>query len=179
MSEVKEGYGRVEEKSEAVKKNGEKYWKYKIILEGAVNPLTFSQWNYDDGKDVPVGKVNRITWTEKEGQGSHGPITYRNINSIYKEEKDPNLGTDKELASQAPNETMKDVIHKEKVDVAKGGGVAPSSTYNQGARIGMIYNNAVLLCIAEKKTKPEDIEEKFNMLLTLLNRLENAARWRD
>ena len=115
--EVKEAEGIIESKEEATKKDGELYWRYKINIEG--NVLTMSQWNYDDGKEVRAGQKVLVTWSEKEGTGMRGPVTYRNIASIGHKEKyaqrDPKLGSDDELTNQAPSNSIvqrKD-LHKE------------------------------------------------------------------
>ena len=107
---VEEDIGTIEEKSEAVKKDGkENYWRYKITISDG-HTYTFSQWNFEDGKEIHVGDKVKLFWTEKEGTGAHGPVTYRNINSlatlknIEKYEKDPELAkkSDEELAKEAP-----------------------------------------------------------------------------
>ena len=141
MMEVKEGFGKVEEKSEAVKKDGtDKYWRYKIALnDGEV--LTFSQWKYDEGKEIHLGDEVKLFWTEKEGQGVHGPVTYRNINSIgpteaYKANAEPVISkkSDKELANEAPKST---ILHKE-----NGGGVGEPLTINQSIVRQVMYKIA-------------------------------------
>ena len=62
---------------------------------------------------------------------------------------------------------------KQEVDNAIGGGTAtkPTSRPN-GARNGMIFNNAIALCIAENKTTKEDIKNTFEYLRDLLDVLE-------
>jgi len=106
--EVKEAEGIIESKEEATKKDGEFYWKYKINIEGKVS--TMSQWNYEDGKEVKTGQEVLVTWTEK----TVGQNTYKNIASIGPKEKyvprDPKLGTDEQLAEQAPPNS---IMHKE------------------------------------------------------------------
>ena len=122
----------MEEKSEAIKKDGsEKYWKYKIQVAGGPT-LTFSQFKFDEGKEIHVGDEVKLFWIEKQGQGAHGPITYRNINSIgpveaYKRNADPVISkqTDQELANQAPKST---IVHEETdVGGVKGDVCSPSN----------------------------------------------------
>ena len=100
--EIRDGIGTIESKEESVKKDGDKYWKFKIILEGEQNALTFSLWDYKVGQEVNQGDDVKIFWTEKAGQGLHGTLTYRNINSIGRTDKyggDYTTGkTDEQLA---------------------------------------------------------------------------------
>jgi|TARA_Y100000310_G_scaffold344207_1_gene455729 hypothetical protein len=125
---MNKGIGIIESKEEAVKKSGEQYWKFKIILDGAEKPLTFSLWEYDAGTKVKRGEQVKFYWTEKEGKGFEGqPITYRNIvsiGSIGKYERDSEFSklSDAELAKQAPANSMKEI------DEEKGSGVAPPDT---------------------------------------------------
>ena len=138
--EINEGYGTIVEKSEGVDKNDKKFWKFRINVDDEEN--TFGLFEYDAGLAVDVKKTYYMTWTEKEAQGQFGKIIYRTIKSIGEPkqyEKDPVLAkkTDKQLADEAPSESMrkKDIVHGER----KGGG---SSTYNEGARIGCILRHA-------------------------------------
>ena len=138
--EVKEAIGTIESKEEKAKKDGELFWKYLITIDGST--LTFSQWKYEEGKDVRTGSKVKVFWTEKEGQGQHGPITYRNINSIGTLDKyeatqtastvDPafKYKTDEQLAEQAPKEALKEVVHKEGSGVSGVSGGTPT-TYGQ------------------------------------------------
>ena len=50
---------------------------------------------------------------------------YWNVKSFVKIEKDPNLGSDVQLANDAPKESMKDVMHT-KGKGSNGGGTCPS-----------------------------------------------------
>ena len=176
--EIKEGYGTIEEKSEGIDKNNKKYWKFKIRCEdGKVN--TFGLFEYDVGLAVSVGQQKYITWTEKEGQGQFGAIMYRNIKSIgdaaqYK--KDPELAkkSDNQLATEAPPSSLKEAERPHTPSASVGGG--SPQPYNQGARTGMIFNNAVALAIAEGKYTKENIESNFKYLKDLLDTLERGGQ---
>ena len=145
-----EGIGVIEEKTEQLKKNGiDQHWKFKIVLDGAQNPLTFSLWDYDAGTKVKVGEQIKFYWSEKPGKGFEGKdVTYRNIQSIGTPDKyDPNLPkSDKELAKQAPKESMKDVAHKEKVEGigVQTGGVPQSYQERESRRQRMIVRQSAL-----------------------------------
>ena len=101
-----DGIGTIESKEESLKKDGEKYWKFKIILEGEPDALTFSLWDYKVGQEVSTGDDVKVFWTEKAGQGLHGTLTYRNINSIgsldkYAKKTDEQLAKlEKEVSTQ-------------------------------------------------------------------------------
>ena len=134
---VLEGVGIIEEKSEAMSKKG-KYWRYKIRMDNDLDakyPTSFSMWEYEAGKEVSVDDHIKVTWEENPGKNAVGKdVTYRNIKSISKTDtvvvesvRDPKLGTDSQLASQAPKEAMKEVLHKEK---GEGGG-SPITSYKE------------------------------------------------
>jgi len=80
MSEVFEGTGVIETKEEAVTKKGDKYWKF------TVDGKKYGLFEYEAGTKVSSGDNVKMYWHETEGQGTHGPITYRNLKSIYKSE---------------------------------------------------------------------------------------------
>ena len=157
MNGVNEAKGIIISKEEALTKKDKKYWKFKIEREGKAD--MFSLWEYEAGEKVSVEDQVKLFWTEKEGTGKMGqPITYRNLNSIYREDEAP--VEEVEASHSHPGVAPKP---------ENGGG---SGNYNEGAKIGMLFNNAVQLCIAEKKTKVEDIEGWFNTLRALLSQLE-------
>lgn len=81
---VCEGNGTIIQKSEAITKKGDKYWKFNIEVEG--KGKTYSLFEYEAGTKVSVGDQVKIFWTEKEGTFNNRPITYRNLNSICREE---------------------------------------------------------------------------------------------
>ena len=64
-------------------------------------------------------------------------------------------------------------LHSETDDAKSQGGGTSSAN---GARTGMLFKLAVELCIAENKTKDEDIEIRFNSLRNLLNKLERGDK---
>ena len=154
--EVKEGIGVIEEKSEATKKDGEVYWKYKIVLDGVGSPLTFSQWSFEEGKEVRTGTKVKLFWTEKQGTGFEGkPVTYRNINSIGPTEvyETSMAGqSDEQLAKQAPKESLKDKVHKE-----SRGGVGETLTTNQSIVRQVLYKVASELLV--KGTPAKEIND--------------------
>ena len=82
MVEIKEGTGTIDEKSEAVTKKKDKYWKFKI------DGLSYSMFEHEAGTNVGVGDKVKMYWTEKPGvnPNSGDPIVYRNLTSIGKEE---------------------------------------------------------------------------------------------
>ncbi len=84
--------------------------------------------------------------------------------------KDPEIAnkTDEQLAEQAPQESLKDKVHKE----GSGGKGGSPTTYNDGARTGMLFNNAVALAIAENRNTKEEIEKNYKYLKELLDVLE-------
>ena len=145
IQEISDGIGVIESKEEAVKSSDQsKYWKFKIVMEGKQSAITFSLWEHDAGTNVKVGEQVKIMWTEKEGTNKYGDVTYRNttsIGSIDKYEKDPKLGSNEELAKQAPKESMKDVVHKEKVEV---GGGPQSYREHEDRRQRMIVRQSAL-----------------------------------
>lgn len=142
-----EGIGIIEEKSEAISKNG-KYWKFKIKLQGQSNPRTFNLFKYEDGNNASVGDKIKLIWVENKGENQIGEeIIYKNLKSIIRIESSS--------------------VQKEE---SIGGG---RLSYNEGARIGMLFNNAIQLCISENKRTAEDIEERFLILKKLLDKLEN------
>ena len=79
MSDVKEGTGTIESKTESVTKKGDKFWKFKI------DGKTYSLFEFEAGRDVEIGDQVKMFWTETEGAGQFGAVTYRNLNSIFKE----------------------------------------------------------------------------------------------
>ena len=92
MSEeiVFEGTGIVKSKEEASTKKGDAYWKFKILGtsgEAATSELTYSIFEHKAGVDIHVNDNVQLVWTESEVDGTHGPITYRNLRSIHREAK--------------------------------------------------------------------------------------------
>lgn len=167
-----EDIGVIEAKEEAIKSSDNtQYWKFKITLEGAEKPLTFSCWDYEAGTKVKKGEKVKFYYTEKPGTGFEGkPITYRNIQSIGtldKYKRDPDLGSDSQLVRDAPSESMKDIVHKESV-----GGSGGLPTYNQGARIGMLFNQACENARFEKNLEAKNIRFNFDKLKKILEELE-------
>ena len=145
--EAKSGTGNIESKEEGSSKNGP-YWKYTI------NGKIFSFWEYDEGQKIKVGDNVKMEWEEKEGQGSHGPITYRNLKCIYKTNDSRSSTSDEDLAKE-----------EKEVSRQMGGGVAPHGTsYSEGAKEGMFWNNAIALCISEKKSNVRDIQAWYHRL---------------
>ncbi len=61
----------VDKKEEANSKNGA---YFKFTIDGQI----MSCWDYDMGKDVPVGSVVNVQYTEKDG----GKVIYKNITAI-------------------------------------------------------------------------------------------------
>ncbi len=119
---VCEGTGKIEEKSEAVTKKGDKYWKFKV------NNKMFSLFEYPAGHDVSVGDNVKMYWTEKESTSNNQPVTYRNINSIFK--------TDENLAGATLEPVpMKGAEYKHQ----------PNDPF-----LGMVFNKAVDCAIAHK-----------------------------
>ena len=154
--------GVIEDKEEAVKSSeNTKYQKFKITLEGAEKPLTFSCWDYQAGTKVKKGEKVKFYYTEKESIGFEDrPVIYRNIQSIGtldKYEKDPNLGSDEELAKQAPPESIvsrKEIVHKE----SSGGRGEPSSlSTNQSIVRQVLYKVASELLV--KATPAKEVNE--------------------
>ena len=176
--EVKEGIGVIESKEEQVKASDKsKYWKFKIVMDGAQSAITFSLWDYEAGVGVSIGQKIKAFWTEKEGTNKYGVVTYRNLNSMgptdkyeHNQQTFPTTDPNPPNVEDAPKESLKPILHKE-----RSGSSAPTS-YNQGARIGMLFNNAVNICIAENKTSIGDIESQFNSLKVLLNQLEENGK---
>ncbi len=80
--EVHDGTGTIQEKTEQVTKKGDQFWKFKI------DEKTYSIFEYKAGELVKSGDKVKMIWTETEGTGRHGPVTYRNLRSIFKEEDD-------------------------------------------------------------------------------------------
>ena len=79
MTDVKEGNGIIESKTESVTKKGDKFWKFKI------DGKTYSLFEFEAGREVEAGDQVKMFWTETEGAGQFGAVTYRNLNSIFKE----------------------------------------------------------------------------------------------
>jgi hypothetical protein len=81
MSEEKvlDGFGVVEKKEECVTKKGDKYWKF--VIDGK----TYSLFEYPAGEKVSVGDNVKIVWTESEKESQYGPVTYKNLKSIFKD----------------------------------------------------------------------------------------------
>ena len=166
--EVFNGTGVIEEKIEAMSKKGA-YWKYKIVLEGKDNPNTFNFFDYEVGSKVKTGDEVQIFCNENEGTFKGEPVTYKNLKSIFKID---DTKVDSVLSKKSDKE-----LAKEEKEVNGGGRASPSpqptyKSYSEGARIGMIFNNAVQLCIAECKYTNLDIEKRFTSLKKLLDELE-------
>ena len=161
MSEIiHEGKGTVEEKSEGKKKDGEKFWKFKI------NGKQFSLWDYEAGTQIELDQEIYMYWTEKPGTSSGREVTWRNINSIMPIE-DASALSDKKLAE----------VEKE-VDKNIGSGKATTrDSFTEGVRNGMLFKAAVDVAIynagqANKAVDVANIEKWFNSLKTLMNQLE-------
>ncbi len=100
---------------------------------------------------------------------------YGNVKSFVDLKDDPyDSLSDKQLESTQREVNEATGVSTPAPEASKGGnGGIPHTSFNQGARIGMLFNNAVNICIAEKKTRIQDIESQFNTLRTLLNQLED------
>lgn len=168
MSEEFEGVGTIEEKSEAMSKKG-KFWKYKIKLVDEDFARTFNFFDYDAGIGASVGEKVKLYWYENEADVGYGLQTFRNLRSIFKTNgvPDPILSkqSDKELSK-----TEREINAKSEQESKVGGG---RLSYNEGARIGMLFNCSVELCIAENKTTNSDIKNRFISLKKLLDELES------
>ncbi len=130
MSEdIKEGKGTIEEKSEAVTKKGDKYWRFKV------DGKYYSAFEYAAGLDVSVGMKVNMVWTETPNpKNANSP--YRNLKSIY-QGTDPIAGKSDEELANTPKE----------VDRVSGeGGVPKSASYGsmQEVREKKIIKQAVL-----------------------------------
>ena len=122
-NKVCEGKGIITEKSEAVKSDGAKYWKFKILLTGDTKPKTFSLWEYEAGADVSIKDTVKLYWSEKPGTSQTGaPITYRNINSIVKGESIPSedIESTPGFSFDFEDVRFKSMIFKKAVDVCLG-----------------------------------------------------------
>ncbi len=90
---VKEAVGIIEKKEECVTKKGDKYWKF------VINGLTYSLFSdFEAGSKVSTNEKVKIVWTEKEGTGPKGPITYRNLSAIFPQSIDYQKDSDKTVA---------------------------------------------------------------------------------
>lgn len=169
--EVFDGIGIIQEKLEKVSKKNKSYWKYKIAMEDdpAVIKI-FNFFDYEAGSKVKSGDKVKLYWYEKEGDAGYGEQLFRNVRSIFAVDKDGKpLNFDHR--TQTDEESEYDATHSTEIEEPKvnGGG---RLSYNEGARIGMLFKCAVEVAIAENKTTKDDIKSKFNMLETLLKELE-------
>ena len=90
---VKEAVGIIEKKEECVTKKGDKYWKF------VINGLTYSLFSdLEAGSKVSTNEKVKIVWTEKEGTGPKGSITYRNLSAIFPQSVDYQKDSDKTVA---------------------------------------------------------------------------------
>jgi len=76
-----EAKGTIEIKQECKSKEDKKYWK--LTIDGK----TYSVWDYDLCKEIYVDDLISFEYTEKEGEGKHGTVIYKNIQSIEKQQK--------------------------------------------------------------------------------------------
>ena len=53
--------------------------------DGPPMALSTSLFEYEAGKNVSFGDKVKILWTETEGTGKFGPVTYRNLKSIMRQ----------------------------------------------------------------------------------------------
>jgi len=88
MEVVKEGKGLVVTKSEAKTKELKPYWLFEIKISGEENTKKFGWFEYKAGEPINEGDWVSMIWTEVPGTGKHGPMTYRNIKSTTKIERD-------------------------------------------------------------------------------------------
>lgn len=127
--EVKEGEGTVEMKQEALTKNNDPYWKFKI------DGKSYSLFEHEAGSGISVGDYVGMYWTETQ----KGNITYRNLNSIFKkeihEEKVSNESKQEVSQPQQPQAPQKDM---KKVQEYKA---KEADSYE----LGMAKNNATIL----------------------------------
>lgn len=90
--DIKTGKGTIEEKSEALTKKKDKYWKFKI------DNHYYSAFEYKAGEGVSIGDEVNMVWTETPNP-KNAEHPYRNLKSIYKGD-DPLEGkSDEELAN--------------------------------------------------------------------------------
>jgi len=153
--ETYESSGVIEEKSEAAKKDGDKYWKFKI------DGKTYSLWDYDKGINCHVGDEVRITYTQKESEFKGKKVVYRNISEILLlrcclEEVigDSNSNHEEQIKNQ-PDPLAKQGLNKNHADVIKKGVPAnlqaKANNYNASKEtqdritLGMAANNSATL----------------------------------
>ena len=101
------------------------------------------------GHDVSIGDTVQMYWTENEGTGQFGPVTYRNLNSIFKGEtvKTPEVNKD--------FKTVDEYQDSRKTDIIKG----------------QCFNQAVDVCLAKGLDFKDNFEEVFNSLYTLAKKV--------
>ena len=164
-----EGSGIIDEKIEAKTKKDKLYWKFKI------NGMTFNMFEYDAGTKVSTGDKVKYFYIENKGEFQGNEVTFRNLKSIFKDTEYENGDEYEHKRSIATMSVPFEPSHSGEIE-HKGQdrvvSLSPVKSYENGARTGMIFNNAVQLCIEENKTRTEDIEERFIKLKNLLDKLE-------
>ena len=105
---VHDGTGTIQEKTEQVTKKGDKFWKFKI------DEKTYSIFEYKAGELVKTGDKVKMVWTESEGQGKFGPVTYRNLRSIFK-------------ADESNTDTTPSAHNGDSPKATGGGGLSPDT----------------------------------------------------
>ena len=155
------GKGIIQEKLEKISKKDKPYWSYKITIDedDPETIKTFNFFDYEAGSKVKTGDRVQVYWHENQADRGFGDQLFRNIKSIFPVE----------LA----DDQIYEATHSTETDNARSQGGGASSVHSEGPRTGMLFNNAVQLCIAENKTKNEDIESRFISLKNLMDKLEN------
>jgi len=149
MNEPLEGTGVVEEKSENKTKKGDLYWRFKI------DGQTFGLFEYKAGESVKVGDRVYYVYTESQGQGAHGPITYRNLKSIGPEvstEEVKGVGIAKEVSGVVPQPASDD--RRQKLIVRQ-------SSLNYATQLASIYYTWFLNENKESKLMMSDMQQKI------------------
>lgn len=160
--EVLEGTGIVDNKEEAIKKDGTKYWKFKI------DGKTFSCWEYDMGNSVSKGDKVGLFWTEAPGPGT---VVYRNITSIYPQEEvimndQSTLTSPKQLATpvkqpiQAQAQVSKPIINTNATTKISG---LRGDEHPDRFLLGMAINNGATL-LAEILAMCDGLEQQKQIL---------------
>ncbi len=135
--EVHDGTGTIQEKTEQTTKKGDLFWKFKI------DEKTYSIFEHKAGELVNSGDKVKMIWTETEGTGRHGPITYRNLKSIFKAEEDNTVST-----HSAHGDSPK----------ANGGGALSPNVDRRIVRQSCLGYAAKLIAIYESQYKQEKEE---------------------
>ena len=150
-----QGEGTLEQKEEALKKDGTPYWKFKI------DGKTYSLFEYELGHGVKVGDKVGMIWIEKEGKSAQGgSITYRNLNSIYPLGELPNVPVE-EVSGQptqsAPQQAPKPPVQNQQAVMDYK--ARDADKYE----LGMAKNNAAIL-FAKLVEKTESLDEAKEFL---------------